>query len=68
MSSAIMSKVWNLFGMDPADEEDYEEDDVYNTLSLIYEYDDLDFNDVDKKGRNIDKFLIDFLDFLNLQL
>ena len=31
MSSAIMSKVWNLFGMDQADSEDIEneEDDVY---------------------------------------
>ncbi len=30
MSSAIMSKVWNLFGMDQADEEEYDEDDVYD--------------------------------------
>ena len=36
MSSAIMSKVWNLFGMDQADVDDEEEnDDVYD-----YEYDD----------------------------
>lgn len=31
MSSAIMSKVWNLFGMDQAeDDEDIEENDVYD--------------------------------------
>ena len=30
MSSAIMSKVWNLFGMDQADEEEYDEDDIYD--------------------------------------
>lgn len=30
MSSAIMSKVWNLFGMDQADEEEYDEEDVYD--------------------------------------
>ena len=30
MSSAIMSKVWNLFGMDSAEAEDYEDEDVYD--------------------------------------
>ena len=30
MSSAIMSKVWNLFGMDPMNDEETEEDDVYD--------------------------------------
>lgn len=30
MSSAIMSKVWNLFGMDQAEEVDLEEDNVYD--------------------------------------
>ena len=30
MSSAIMSKVWNLFGMDQAEQEDYEDEDVYD--------------------------------------
>ena len=34
MASAIMSKVWNLFGMDQADEEEYDED-LYD-----YEYDE----------------------------
>ena len=29
MSSAIMSKVWNLFGMDQAEDEEEENDDVY---------------------------------------
>ena len=35
MSSAIMSKVWNLFGMDQVDDEEEENDDVYE-----YDYDD----------------------------
>ena len=35
MSGAIMSKVWNLFGMDQAEEEEYEDEDVYD-----YEYDE----------------------------
>ena len=30
MSSAIMSKVWNLFGMDQAEDEEYEDEDVYD--------------------------------------
>ena len=30
MSGAIMSKVWNLFGMDQAEEDDFEEEDVYD--------------------------------------
>ena len=29
MSGALMNKVWDLFGMDSAAEEEYEEDDVY---------------------------------------
>ena len=30
MASAIMNKVWNLFGMDQAEDTDYEENDVYD--------------------------------------
>ncbi len=30
MSGAIMSKVWNLFGMDQAEEDDVDEEDVYD--------------------------------------
>ncbi len=30
MSGAIMNKVWDLFGMDSAEQEDYEEDNVYD--------------------------------------
>ena len=30
MASAIMNKVWNLFGMDQADDEEYDENDVYD--------------------------------------
>ena len=35
MASAIMNKVWNLFGMDPAEDEELEENDVYD-----YEYEE----------------------------
>ncbi len=35
MASAIMSKVWNLFGMDQAEDEDYIDEDVYD-----YDYDE----------------------------
>lgn len=30
MASAIMNKVWNLFGMDQAENEEFEENDVYD--------------------------------------
>lgn len=30
MSGALMNKVWDLFGMDSAEPEEYEEDDVYD--------------------------------------
>ena len=30
MSGALMNKVWDLFGMDSAEQEDYEEDNVYD--------------------------------------
>ena len=45
MSGAIMSKVWNLFGMDVADEEENEEENVYD-----YEYEDEDQGIEEKKG------------------
>ena len=35
MASAIMNKVWNLFGMDQAEDEEYDENDVYD-----YDYDE----------------------------
>ncbi len=35
MSGALMSKVWNLFGMDQADDEEETDDDVYD-----YDYED----------------------------
>ena len=35
MAGALMSKVWNLFGMDQADEEEDVEEDVYD-----YDYED----------------------------
>lgn len=30
MSGALMNKVWNLFGMDSAELEDYEDEDIYD--------------------------------------
>lgn len=30
MSGALMNKVWDLFGMDPAEPEDYEEENIYD--------------------------------------
>ena len=30
MSGALMDKVWNLFGMDSAEAEEYDEEDIYN--------------------------------------
>ena len=30
MSGALMNKVWNLFGMDSAEAEEYEEEDIYD--------------------------------------
>ena len=30
MSGALMKKVWNLFGMDSAEAEDYEDEDIYD--------------------------------------
>ena len=35
MASAIMNKVWNLFGMDQAEEEEIDNEDLYD-----YEYDE----------------------------
>ena len=29
MSGALMNKVWDLFGMDTAEAEEYDEEDVY---------------------------------------
>ena len=45
MSSAIMSKVWNLFGMDGAEEEEYDDEDVYD-----YDYEEEDKPVEEKKG------------------
>ena len=43
MAGAIMNKVWDLFGMDPA--EDKEEEDVYNNLDEEYNQEE----DIDEK-------------------
>lgn len=44
MASAIMSKVWNLFGMDQAEDEELEEDDVYD-----YDYEEENQQPVEEK-------------------
>lgn len=50
MSGALMNKVWDLFGMDSAEAEDYDDENVY-------EYDDEEEEVEDKKlfGRNKNK-------------
>ena len=42
MSGALMDKVWGLFGMDPAEPEEYEDED-------IYDYDNEQEEEEDKK-------------------
>ena len=32
MAGALMNKVWNLFGMDSAEPEEYEDEEVYDCL------------------------------------
>ena len=41
MAGALMDKVWNLFGMDTREEEDYDED--------VYDYDDEEEEEVEDK-------------------
>ena len=51
MSGALMNKVWDLFGMDSADNEEYEEENVYD-------YDNTEEEEVEDKklfGRNKNK-------------
>ena len=45
MSSAIMSKVWNLLGIEREDEEEFEEDDVYD-----YDYEEEEPEIEERKG------------------
>ena len=49
MSGALMDKVWGLFGMDSAEPEEYEDED-------IYDYDNEQEEEEDKKrfGRKTD--------------
>ena len=42
MSGALMNKVWNMFGMDTAEQEEYEDED-------IYEYEDEDEMDTEDR-------------------
>ena len=52
MSGALMDKVWGLFGMDSAEPDEYEDED-------IYDYDNEDEQiDEDKKGGNISTYNI----------
>lgn len=45
MSSAIMSKVWNLLGIEREDEEEFEEDDLYD-----YDYEEEEPEIEERKG------------------
>ena len=40
MSGALMNKVWDLFGMDSAEPEEYEDEDVYEYENEEEEADD----------------------------
>lgn len=40
MSGALMNKVWDLFGMDTAEAEDYEEENIYDYEDEEEEYED----------------------------
>lgn len=40
MSGALMNKVWDLFGMDSTEPEEYEEDDIYDYEDEDEEYED----------------------------
>ena len=46
MSGALMNKVWDLFGMDSAEPEEYEDEDVYE-----YENDEEEVDDKKIFGR-----------------
>ena len=50
MSSEIMSKVWNLFGMDPVEGEEYEDEDIYD-----YENEEEEVEDRKLFGRKSNK-------------
>ena len=43
MSGALMNKVWDLFGMDSAEPEEYEEDNVYDYTDVEDEVEDKKF-------------------------
>ena len=45
MSGALMNKVWDLFGMDSAEPEEYEEEN-------IYDYEDEDIEEKAKRKRH----------------
>ena len=42
MSGALMNKVWDLFGMDQAEPEEYDDENVY-------EYEDEDWDEEEEK-------------------
>ena len=50
MSGALMNKVWDLFGMDSAEAEEYDDENVYE-----YEEDDEEIRDSKLFGRNKNK-------------
>ena len=50
MSGVLMNKVWNLFGMDPVDDEEYDGEDIYD-----YENEEEDVEDKKIFGRRNSK-------------
>ena len=50
MSGALMNKVWNLFGMDPAEDEEYDGEDIYD-----YENEEEELEDRKLFGRRNNK-------------
>ena len=50
MSGVLMNKVWNLFGMDPVDDEEYDGEDIYD-----YENEEEDVEDRKIFGRRNSK-------------
>ena len=52
MSGALMNKVWNLFGMDSAEAEDYEDEDIYD-----YENEEEEVEDKKIFGRKNNKIV-----------
>ena len=61
MSGALMNKVWDLFGMDSADQEEYEDENIYDYGNNEEEEEDnkkLFGRKNNKKRKNIQSILV----------